>query len=115
MEIVSLSNFYNHHQMPLSRSLQKILHGNYTFIATTPMDAERCQMGYQEYTEPFLHQFEDCPEVCMERINRADGVIFGSTPRKLIQERLKAGKLVFQYSERIFKKSLRFMKYPPGR
>lgn len=112
MEIVFLSNFYNHHQMPLSRSLQKILHGNYAFIATTPMDAERRQMGYQEYTESFLYQFEDCPEECMEQINRADAVIFGSAPRKLIQERLKAGKPVFQYSERIFKKKPPFYEIP---
>ena len=112
MEIVFLSNFYNHHQMPLSRSLQKMLHGNYAFIATTPMDAERRQMGYQEYTEPFLYQFEDCPEVCMEQINRADAVIFGSAPRKLIQERLRAGKLVFQYSERIYKRKPPFYEMP---
>ena len=112
MEIVVLSNFYNHHQMPLSRSLQKILHGNYAFIATTPMDAERRQMGYQEYTEPFLYQFEDCPKACMERIDRADVVIYGSAPRKLIEGRLKAGKLVFQYSERIFKKRPPFYEIP---
>lgn len=112
MNIVFLSNFYNHHQMPLSRSLQRILHGNYAFIATMPMDAERRQMGYQEYIEPFVYQFEDCPETCMELINRADVVIYGSAPRKLIQDRLKAGKLVFQYSERIFKEKPPFYEMP---
>lgn len=112
MEAVFLSNFYNHHQMPLSHSLYRMLGDKYLFVATTPMDAERREMGYQEFEEPFLRQFTDCPEVCMEQINRADAVIFGNAPRKLIQERLKAGKLVFQYSERIFKKKPPFYEIP---
>lgn len=112
MEIVFLSNFYNHHQMYLSRSLWKLLHGQYTFIATTPMDEERRKLGYQEIEEPFLLPFEENPVICMERIRRADVVIFGSAPRKLIQERLKKGKLVFQYSERIFKKKPPFYEMP---
>lgn len=112
MEVAFVSNFYNHHQMPLSRSLYTILGGKYAFIATTPMDAERRQMGYQEFTEPFLYQFEDCLEECMERINCADVVVFGSAPRKCIQRRLNAGKLVFQYSERIYKKKPPFYEMP---
>lgn len=112
MEAVFLSNFYNHHQMPLSRSLHQMLGDEYLFIATTPMDSERRKMGYQEFEEPFLRQFTDCQEVCMEQINLADVVIFGSAPGKLIQERLKAGKLVFQYSERIFKRKPPFYEIP---
>lgn len=112
MEIVFLSNFYNHHQMCLSRSLWEILRGQYTFIATTPMDEERRELGYQEMKEPFLLQFEEDPDTCMERINRADVVIFGSAPRKLILERLRKGKLTFQYSERIFKKKPPFYEMP---
>lgn len=105
VETVFLSNYYNHHQRPLSRSLYRMLGDGYIFIATTQINVMRRELGYQEFEEPFLRQFTDCPEVCMERINRADAVIFGSAPRKLTQERLKAGKLVFQYSERIFKKA----------
>lgn len=103
MEAVFLSNFYNHHQMPLSRSFYQMLGDHYLFVETTPMDAERRQMGYQEFEEPFVCQFGDCPKACMDRIRQADVVIFGSAPEKLIRERLKKGKLVFQYSERIYK------------
>ncbi len=112
MKIVFLSNFYNHHQMPLSQSLNRLLRGDYAFIATTPMDEERLQMGYQEYEEPFVYKFWECPQECMERINGADVVIIGSAPQKLIHERLKAGKLVFQYSERIFKRKPPFYEMP---
>ena len=103
MEIVFVSNFYNHHQMPLSRSLYFLLNGNYSFIATKPMENERREMGYREFTEPFHYSYDEKPQECMERINRADAVIFGSAPYQLIKERLKAGKLVFFYSERPFK------------
>ena len=103
MEAVFLSKFYNHHQMPLSRSFYQMLGDHYLFVETTPMDAERRQMGYQEFEEPFVCQFGDCPKACMDRISQADVVIFGSAPEKLIRERLKKGKLVFQYSERIYK------------
>ena len=103
MEAVFLSNFYNHHQMPLSRSFYQMLGDHYLFVETTPLDAERRQMGYQEFEEPFVCQFGDCPKACMDRISQADVVIFGSAPEKLIRERLKKGKLVFQYSERIYK------------
>ena len=103
MEAVFLSNFYNHHQMPLSRSFYQMLGDHYLFVETTPLDAERRQMGYQKFEEPFVCQFGDCPKACMDRISQADVVIFGSAPEKLIRERLKKGKLVFQYSERIYK------------
>ena len=103
MEAVFLSNFYNHHQMPLSRSFYQMLGDHYLFVETTPLDAERRQMGYQEFEEPFVCQFGDCPKACMDRISQADVVIFGSAPEKLIRERLKKGKLVSQYSERIYK------------
>lgn len=112
MNIVFISNFYNHHQMPLSRSLYRILGDGYLFIATTPMDAERRAMGYQEYEEPFLRQFTECPEYCIERINNADVVIAGSAPFRIIKSRLKAGKLVFLYSERIYKRKPPFYEIP---
>lgn len=112
MEAVFLSNFYNHHQMPLSRSLHHMLGDNYLFIETTPMDAERRQMGYQEFEEPFLRQFTDCPEDCMDRIHHADVVIFGSAPHRTIKKRLNERKLVFQYSERIYRRKPPFYEIP---
>ncbi len=49
MKITFLSNFYNHHQMPLSRSLNKHLNGDYSFIATIPMDSERKIWAIRKY------------------------------------------------------------------
>ena len=48
-------------------------------------------------------------------INDADIVLFGSAPQKMVKKRIKDNKLIFRYSERIFKKKdfdlLRMMKY----
>lgn len=103
MKVVFVSNFYNHHQAPFSKKMCKLLNGDYYFIQTTPVDQERITLGYQELQESFVLQYADAPEKCNQLIQNADVVIIGSAPRKLITERLKAGKLVFQYSERIYK------------
>lgn len=49
---------------------------------------------------------------CETLIDRADVVIIGSAPDYLIQSRLKAGKLTFRYSERIYKKGCRWYELP---
>lgn len=103
MRVVFLSNFYNHHQAPFSKKMWKILDGNYAFIATEEMDPERIRLGYRNFQEPFLMQYNENHIECDRWINEADVVIFGSAPSKLIQNRLRDGKLVFQYSERIYK------------
>ena len=112
MEVAFLSNFYNHHQMPLSRSLYQLLGNKYAFIATTPIPQERREMGYLEIKEPFVYQYEDCAQECQDRINRADVVILGSAPLELVTDRLRAGKLVFQYSERLYKRQPPFYEMP---
>lgn len=113
LEAVFVSNFYNHHQVSLSRTLYRILNKRFTFISTTPMDSERIALGYREINDPFLLQFQDNETECQQRINRADIVIIGSAPIKLVKERIKQGKLVFFYSERPLKKGIEPIKFIP--
>ena len=112
MDIIFLSNFYNHHQQSLSNSLFQKTEGQYAFVATAPMEIERLKMGYQVLSAPFLMQFQNSSDICSERIEHADVVIFGSAPAELIRKRLKSGKLIFQYSERIFKRKPPFYEMP---
>lgn len=112
MEAVFLSNYLNHHQLPMSHSLHRMLGNRYLFIATTTMNQMRSELGYQEYEEPFLCHFSDSPDTCMEKINHADIVLFGSAPLRLIKKRLNAGQIVFQYSERIYKRKPPFYEMP---
>lgn len=113
MEVVFLSNFYNHHQMPLSRALYRNLDGKYTFIATTMMNNERRAMGYKVIDDPFVLQYENNEQQCQELIDRADLVIFGSAPRELIKKRNKQKGLILYYTERPLKKGVEPLKYIP--
>lgn len=115
MRIAFVSNFYNHHQDPISNCLDKELNGGYAFISTEKMDGERLAMGWGYDSEPsFVYHYSEEPEKCEEIINDYEVVIVGSAPYSLVKKRLKKGKLTFLYSERLFKKKvdlLRYIKY----
>lgn len=105
MTIVFLSNYFNHHQQPVSDAFEKRLGDNYYFIETECMEGERVSMGWQiELPNYVLKYYDDVSrEKCLELIEKADVVIYGSAPFGLIKDRLKSKKLTLCYSERIFK------------
>lgn len=121
MKVVFVSNYFNHHQRALSDALYKETSGNYTFIQTVPMEAERIQMGWGETLPAYVKlSYGDslAYKACVDLINEADVVIAGNAPEKMIRARIRAGKLLFRYSERIYKNKkkllqlpLRFIKY----
>ncbi|MFR2030627.1 MAG: hypothetical protein ACLS3M_03920 [Collinsella sp.] len=51
IKIVFLSNFLNHHQLPICNELMKQVDGSFRFIATTPVPEERLRMGYSDYND----------------------------------------------------------------
>ena len=54
MRIVFVSNYYNHHQAPLSETFYKKTEGNYYFIQTMPMEEERKKMRWGEILPDFV-------------------------------------------------------------
>lgn len=114
--IVFVSNYFNHHQSALSDAFYKITNGNYYFIQTVPMEEERKNMGWGGISLPAYvkstYTSEQSYCECVDLINTADVVIIGSAPNALIEDRIKNGKLVFRYSERILKKGLELYKFP---
>ena len=115
MKIVFLSNFYNHHQAFISRKLYELTDGNYRFIATASMPEERKKLGYREYVESFVLQYEEGAENSEDIfgwIDSADFLIFGSAPEKLLKNRKKNKKYIFRYSEHPLKKKSPVWKYP---
>ena len=51
MQLVFVSNYFNHHQQPVSDRLHTLCQkqgGSYTFIQTEPMEEERIKMGWGE-------------------------------------------------------------------
>lgn len=116
MKIVFLSNYYNHHQSALSEAFCRVTNGNYFFIQTQPMDAERRKMGWGVSELPAFvkesYLSHETYRECLDLINSADVVIAGSAPNEMLKERLKSGKLVFRYSERIYKNFKKLLTLP---
>ena len=46
MNIVFLSNYFNHHQKPFSDEMFKLIGDGFNFIETIPMENERIRMGW---------------------------------------------------------------------
>ena len=117
MKLTFVSNYINHHQIPVSNELYRLLGGDYTFIQTEPIEAERLQMGWQDESGrlPYLKLFYEEPAYCKKLILDSDVVVFGGTDdESYIKPRLAAGKLVFRNSERIYKSGQWKMITPRG-
>lgn len=123
MKIVFVSNYYTHHQSALSQAFYNYSHGEYRFIQTVPMEEERIKMGWGEDLPNFViesYKDKETFQKCKELVFNADVVIVGGCHEveKLVHKRIKANKLTFRYSERIYKNwknrltiPLRFIKY----
>ena len=112
MNIVFVSNFYNHHQKFVSKNLYKLTGGNYKFIVTEKMPEERKNLGYDEEWDDFVYSYEENPEKVKSWIDTCDIVIIGSAPEFLLKQRKRERKIIFRYSERPLKNGLKIWKYP---
>ncbi len=107
MNIVFVSNYFNHHQKPLCDSLFRLTKGSFVFVATSRMSLERALLGYAEEGAVYVKRSYESAESereCAELIASADAVIFGSAPECFLTERKLRGKLIFRYFERPFKR-----------
>lgn len=106
MNIVFVSNFYNHHQAYISAALNRRCK-EYRFIETSAISQERRALGWGCEEKPnFVLQsyLTASAEKQSEKwLNRAEVVICGSAPDQLIVPRLKAKQLTFKYCERLYK------------
>ena len=106
MTITTVSNYINHHQIPMSNVFYEQLGEGYHFIQTEPMEEERVKMGWGAEVDscPYLLQFYEQEELCRKLIMESDIVIFGGVDdESYIEPRLAAGKIVIRSSERLYK------------
>lgn len=105
IKMVFVSNYINHHQIPLCRALYRCMNGSFAFLQTEPMEEERVQMGWNgQVEETYLKRYYEEPEECARLVLEAEVVLFGGTDdESYIQERLKSGKMVFRYAERLYR------------
>lgn len=106
MKLTFVSNYINHHQIPMSNELYRALCADYTFVQTEPMAEERKAMGWGIVGEkiPYLRYYYEEPEACRQLILTSDIVIFGGVEdERYIAERLASGRPVIRYSERLYR------------
>lgn len=116
MKIVFISNYFTHHQKPLSDALSVLTQGDYIFLATEKMSDDRKQQGWTIDLPDYVHELDMNDSKAVERyihiINQADAVIQGHLYDELIAERTKQHKLTFIYNERLYKSVKRYLKAP---
>ena len=105
MKAAFVSNYINHHQIPICNEMYRLLDGAFTFVQTEPMEAERVSMGWHNTERPpYVKCWYEEEAACRALVLDCDAVIFGGTDEEsYIQERLASGKLVMRYSERLYK------------
>ncbi len=111
MTAVFVSNFLNHHQIPICDEFVKLF-DEFSFISVDNGD----EQGYQKSCEKsYLVDYKTEKETAENLVCEADVVIFGSAPNELIKMRMEKNKLSLIYSERFFKRSTLLRFYPRTR
>lgn len=123
MQIVMVSNYLNHHQLPLCQAFLR-RGAAFAFVATEALAGYRSEMGYADLNHscPFVINAYESPAEkarALDACRRCDVLILGEW-RIEYKRCVKPGCVVFVYSERIFKDSaysvknlLRYLKYLP--
>lgn len=106
MTFTFVSNYINHHQIPLCEALYRKLGKDFTFIQTMPMEEERVAMGWSVdvKTLPYVECLYEEEYDCLKKIAESDVVLFGWTEREdIVESRLKTGRITLRVSERLYR------------
>lgn len=117
MRVAFYSNYLTHHQLPLCQALVKLTGGQFTFVATEPVEQGRLDTGWSDlnYEYDFVlraYENETQQRQAVQLAEQADMVICGSAPWWCLKQRLKQKKLTFLYSERLYKMGYQRWKLP---
>lgn len=116
MKIIFISNYFTHHQNPLSDALFELTKGNYIFLATEKMSDDRKSQGWTIDFPSYVIELDMKDKVSVNSyiqiINDADIVIQGHLYESLIKKRITSGKLTYIYNERLYKSCKRYLKLP---
>ena len=115
MKILFISNYFNHHQIEISNALCNVENTDYTFLETTKMKIEREKMGYSINNFPsYVNQNigNNAISFAEKYIYNSDIIIFGGASDDYLKLCNKSGKLMFIYTERIYKNGCQLYKLP---
>ncbi len=106
MTFTFVSNYINHHQIPLCDALYRELGRSFTFIQTMPMEEERVAMGWalDVHKLPYVQCLYEDEYGCLKKIAESDVVLLGWTGREdIAAARLASGKPTVRVSERLYR------------
>ncbi|MDR0949870.1 MAG: glycosyltransferase family 4 protein [Lachnospiraceae bacterium] len=104
MQVIFVSNYLNHHQIPFCEEMVHLLKGSFAFLQMMPMEQERLQSGWKEEFPSYLVLVYQEPERSQALIEESEVVLFGGCEdERVLQSRLRNGKSVVRISERIYK------------
>lgn len=106
MKLTIVSNYINHHQIPMANELHQRLGDDFAFIQTAPMEEDRVKMGWGSEIQniPYLKLYYEAQQSCADLILESDIVVFGGVEdESYIKPRLNAGKIVIRASERLYR------------
>lgn len=114
MKLAFFSNYYSHHQQPTCEAWYRLYGAEFAFVSTESISEERLGMGWHSYDEvPFEVSCPGGDRTLPFDVAECDSVILGNAPMLLVQSRLKKGRPVFKYSERVFKQGYNYFKWLP--
>lgn len=107
MKLVFITNYVNHHQIPLADEFYRLLGNDYKYISTEPLPEWLINGGYDPLTKRdyIVRTYDESvgKDYVQALINNADVVISGAAPEEFVHHRIMQGKLTFRYSERWFR------------
>lgn len=106
MKLTIVSNYINHHQIPLADALYQRIGADFAFVQVCQMEEERIRMGWGSAVGslPYLKLYYEEQEQCARLILDSDVVVFGGVEdERYIKPRLDAGKIVIRASERLYR------------
>ena len=103
-KFIFVSNYINHHQIPICNELYRLLGGSFAFCQTEEIEEERLSMGWANERPEYVVCYYENPKKYQEWIDTCDVVFFGGTDEEsYIKFRLEENKPVIRYSERLYR------------
>ena len=107
MKLTFVSNYINHHQIPLCTYLYETYGADFSFVETEPMSRSRERGGWKTdaHALPYVRCRYEEEAVCDRLFLDSDIVLLGwsALPGNLVAERLSSGRITLRISERIYK------------
>lgn len=112
MRLTFLSNYLNHHQLPMSNEFYKLLKDDFKFVAIEKVPEDKISLGYNsEFNVKYLVDGSN-RETVLSILENTDVLIAGSCPYEYMRVFIDNKKPLFLYTERIFKTGT-WHKYSP--